>query len=81
MLSPKRILAMRINIPRGVILIFARQNEATIAISAIDPATFIHLQPDTWMAQSGGDIAGPVTGDAAAINTDCFGRNGHAYGS
>ena len=50
------------------------QDKATIAIAAFDITFFVDLEPDTRMAECGGDIPGPVAGNARCGHTDCFGR-------
>ncbi len=55
------------------------QDEALVAIAAIDKALFVNLQPDAWMAQRGaaGNIRRPIARDAAGSDTDGFGLTDH----
>jgi len=63
----------------------AAQHEAAIAITAIDVAVLVDLQPDARMAARGGALAGApadrpgtVAGDAGGVDQGRFGRrNAH----
>jgi len=50
------------------------EDEAAVAIAAVDEAGLVDLEEHPRMAERGGDLAGAVTGDAAAFDTDGFGR-------
>lgn len=58
----------------------AGEDEAAIAIAAIDIAAFVDLQKDARMAKSfaARNIGSAVTGDAGGRDTDGFGVGVHA---
>jgi len=63
----------------------AVEDEAAVAIAAIDIALLVDLQPHARMTESGGaiipggtDIAGPIAGNAAGIGMDGFRGCAHA---
>ncbi len=55
----------------------AGQNEAAIAIAAIDIAMLVDLQEDARMAKGGGNVTRTVAGDAGLGDSDDFGRLDH----
>ena len=54
----------------------APQDEALVAIAAIDIALLVDLQADARMAERGRDVARAVAGDAGAVGIGDFGREG-----
>jgi hypothetical protein len=54
----------------------ALQDEAAIAVTAVDISAFVNFQPDTGMAKgsAAGNIAGPITRNAALGHGNGFGR-------
>ena len=57
----------------------ADQNEATVAIAAIDIAQLVDLQEDARVAERGaaGNVGRAVTGDATVRDAEGFGRCDH----
>ena len=57
----------------------ANQNEATVAIAAIDIAMLVDLEKNTRMAERGaaGNVGRAVTGDTAVRDAEGFGRCDH----
>src|ERR1043165_9348867 len=58
----------------------ALQDEALVAIAAIDIALLVDLQPDARMAERGRNVRGAVAGDARAFGVGDFGREGIIVG-
>src|SRR3546814_5614523 len=59
----------------------ARENEAPIAIAAIDIAVLVDLEEHARMAERAGNtVSAAVAGDAAMGDSDRFGRRDHGWG-
>src|SRR3546814_9487330 len=59
----------------------ARENEAPIAIAAIDIAVLVDLEEHARMAERAGNtVTAAVAGDAAMGDSDRFGRRDHGWG-
>ena|GEM_PF-4871 len=56
----------------------ADQDEAAIAIAAIDITLLVDFQPDAGMAKGWRNVARAIAGDTARLDMSCFGLVGHA---